>query len=82
VPIVAGRPTGDPLSPPRTSREPAPASQPSLTLLVQVTMALLQLEDNIGRRLGDRHDPLLVSVRTGAKFCMPGIMETVLNIGL
>ena len=32
VPIVAGRPTGDPLSPPRTSREPAPASQPSLTL--------------------------------------------------
>ncbi len=36
----------------------------------------------IGRRLGDRHDPLLVSVRSGAKFSMPGMMETVLNIGL
>ena len=51
-------------------------------LRVQVTMALRQLEDNIGRRLGDRHDPLLVSVRSGAAFSMPGMMETVLNIGL
>ena len=45
-------------------------------------MALRQLEDGIGRRLGDRHDPLLVSVRSGAAFSMPGMMETVLNIGL
>ena len=51
-------------------------------LRVQVTMALRQLEDNLGRRLGDRHDPLLVSVRSGAAFSMPGMMETVLNIGL
>src|SRR6195952_3257217 len=51
-------------------------------LRVQVTTALRLLEDNIGRRLGDRHDPLLVSVRSGAKFSMPGMMETVLNIGL
>ena len=51
-------------------------------LRVQVTMALRQLEDGIGRRLGDRHDPLLVSVRSGAAFSMPGMMETVLNIGL
>ena len=51
-------------------------------LRVQVTMALRHLEDNVGRRLGDRHDPLLVSVRSGAKFSMPGMMETVLNIGL
>jgi pyruvate, orthophosphate dikinase len=51
-------------------------------LRVQVTMALRQLEDTIGRRLGDRHDPLLVSVRSGAAFSMPGMMETVLNIGL
>ena len=36
----------------------------------------------MGRRLGDPHDPLLVSVRSGAKFSMPGMMETVLNIGL
>ena len=51
-------------------------------LRVQVTMALRRLEDSLGRQLGDRHDPLLVSVRSGAKFSMPGMMETVLNIGL
>ncbi|MEO5832848.1 MAG: pyruvate, phosphate dikinase, partial [Nakamurella sp.] len=51
-------------------------------LRVQVTTALRKLEDSIGRQLGDRHDPLLVSVRSGAKFSMPGMMETVLNIGL
>ncbi|MEP6562130.1 MAG: pyruvate, phosphate dikinase, partial [Nakamurella sp.] len=59
----------------------AQGKEPS-ELRVQVTMALRQLEDNIGRQLGDRHDPLLVSVRSGAKFSMPGMMETVLNIGL
>jgi len=59
----------------------AQGSEPG-ELRVQVTMALRHLEDNIGRRLGDRHDPLLVSVRSGAKFSMPGMMETVLNIGL
>ena len=36
----------------------------------------------MGRRLGDPADPLLVSVRSGAKFSMPGMMETVLNVGL
>src|SRR6476619_387069 len=51
-------------------------------LHVQVTMALRHLEDKVGRRLGDRHHPLLVSVRSGAKCSMPGMMETVLNIGL
>ncbi len=51
-------------------------------LRVQVTMALRHLEDVVGRRLGGRHNPLLVSVRSGAKFSMPGMMETVLNIGL
>jgi len=51
-------------------------------LRVQVTTALRQLEDGLGRQLGDRHDPLLVSVRSGAKFSMPGMMETVLNVGL
>ena len=40
------------------------------------------LESAMGRRLGDGEDPLLVSVRSGAKFSMPGMMETVLNIGL
>ena len=40
------------------------------------------LEVNVGRRLGDPVDPLLVSVRSGAKFSMPGMMETVLDVGL
>ena len=40
------------------------------------------LEEAMGRRLGDADDPLLVSVRSGAKFSMPGMMETVLNVGL
>ncbi|HRA49620.1 pyruvate, phosphate dikinase [Actinotalea sp.] len=51
-------------------------------LRVEVTMALRRLEDTLGRSLGDFHDPLLVSVRSGAKFSMPGMMETVLNVGL
>ncbi len=51
-------------------------------LRVQVTMALRHLEDQVGRRLGDSTDPLLVSVRSGAKYSMPGMMETVLNVGL
>ncbi|HWM57610.1 MAG TPA: pyruvate, phosphate dikinase [Pseudonocardia sp.] len=51
-------------------------------LRVQVTRALRALEDKVDRMLGDPEDPLLVSVRSGAKFSMPGMMETVLNIGL
>src|SRR4051812_35778384 len=51
-------------------------------LRVQVTRALRALEDQVGRQLGDPQDPLLVSVRSGAKFSMPGMMETVLNVGL
>jgi pyruvate, orthophosphate dikinase len=43
---------------------------------------LAALEATRGKRLGDPDDPLLVSVRSGAKFSMPGMMETVLNIGL
>jgi pyruvate,orthophosphate dikinase len=48
----------------------------------EVSAHLQQLEEKMGRRLGDHADPLLVSVRSGAKFSMPGMMETVLNIGL
>ncbi|MGO1511332.1 MAG: pyruvate, phosphate dikinase [Actinomycetaceae bacterium] len=51
-------------------------------LRVQVTLALREMEDTAGRSLGDFHEPLLVSVRSGAKFSMPGMMDTVLNIGL
>ncbi len=41
-----------------------------------------RLESQMGRQLGDPKDPLLVSVRSGAKFSMPGMMDTVLNLGL
>ena len=43
---------------------------------------LSKLEESTGKKLGDRTDPLLVSARSGAKFSMPGMMDTVLNIGL
>jgi pyruvate,orthophosphate dikinase len=48
----------------------------------EITAHLASLEAAMGRKLGDAADPLLVSVRSGAKFSMPGMMETVLNIGL
>lgn len=48
----------------------------------QVGSHLEALEREMGRTLGDPEDPLLVSVRSGAKFSMPGMMETVLNVGL
>ncbi|ADG87906.1 pyruvate, phosphate dikinase [Thermobispora bispora] len=48
----------------------------------EVSQHLAKLEARMGKRLGDPDDPLLVSVRSGAKYSMPGMMETVLNIGL
>jgi pyruvate, orthophosphate dikinase len=51
-------------------------------LAEEVSEHLDALETTMGRRLGQVDDPLLVSVRSGAKFSMPGMMETVLNIGL
>src|SRR5690242_3847288 len=51
-------------------------------LRAQVDEHLATLEQAMGKRLGDPADPLLVSVRSGAKFSMPGMMETVLNVGL
>jgi pyruvate,orthophosphate dikinase len=48
----------------------------------EVSAHLDALEREMGRALGQPDDPLLVSVRSGAKFSMPGMMETVLNIGL
>jgi pyruvate,orthophosphate dikinase len=51
-------------------------------LLDEVATHLKTLEETMGRRLGDAADPLLVSVRSGAKFSMPGMMDTVLNVGL
>jgi pyruvate, orthophosphate dikinase len=48
----------------------------------QVADALARLEAHAGKRLGDRDDPLLVSVRSGARESMPGMLDTVLNLGL
>jgi len=47
-----------------------------------MTKHVAALEKKMGRKLGDPKDPLLVSVRSGAKFSMPGMMDTVLNLGL
>ncbi|HUA87081.1 MAG TPA: pyruvate, phosphate dikinase [Bryobacteraceae bacterium] len=48
----------------------------------EILAALDQLEAQIGKKLGDPENPLLVSVRSGAKFSMPGMMNTILNLGL
>jgi pyruvate,orthophosphate dikinase len=48
----------------------------------EVAAQVAALEERIGKRLGDPEDPLLVSVRSGAKFSMPGMMDTVLDLGL
>ncbi|MGH2694888.1 MAG: pyruvate, phosphate dikinase [Actinomycetota bacterium] len=51
-------------------------------LLDEVSEHRKHLEETMGRQLGDASDPLLVSVRSGAPFSMPGMMDTVLNVGL
>lgn len=48
----------------------------------EVMAALADVERDMGKKLGDPANPLLVSVRSGAKFSMPGMMDTVLNLGL
>jgi pyruvate,orthophosphate dikinase len=50
--------------------------------LEEIQRYRLDLEQRMGKRIGDEHDPLLVSVRSGAPFSMPGMMDTVLNLGL
>ena len=54
----------------------------SETLRSDVAGALTHIETTVGKRFGDDADPLLVSVRSGAKISMPGMMDTVLNLGL
>jgi pyruvate, orthophosphate dikinase len=51
-------------------------------LMDEVEASLAELERKMGKKLGDDTDPLLVSVRSGAPFSMPGMMDTVLNLGL
>ncbi|MFI5056432.1 MAG: PEP/pyruvate-binding domain-containing protein, partial [Actinomycetota bacterium] len=51
-------------------------------MLQEAGTHLVALQEAMGKSLGDPEDPLLVSVRSGAKFSMPGMMDTVLNLGL
>lgn len=51
-------------------------------LIVEIKNSLKFLEDSLGKEFGNPSKPLLVSVRSGAKFSMPGMMETVLNVGI
>ena len=61
----------------RADRRSSPTASRS-----EVAAALAALEERAGKRLGDADDPLLVSVRSGARESMPGMMDTVLNLGL
>lgn len=51
-------------------------------LKTQVAAALAKVEQSVGKKLGDRERPLLVSVRSGARDSMPGMMDTILNLGM
>jgi pyruvate,orthophosphate dikinase len=51
-------------------------------VLAEVDAALSRVEQSAGKRFGDEKDPLLVSVRSGARSSMPGMMDTILNLGL
>ncbi|MEZ0090915.1 pyruvate, phosphate dikinase [Streptacidiphilus sp. EB129] len=48
----------------------------------EITVHLAALEERMGRRLGDARDPLLLSVRSGGRYSMPGMMDTILDLGL
>jgi len=52
------------------------------TLVEEYMEALKSIEEETGKKFGDAENPLLLSVRSGAKFSMPGMMDTVLNLGL
>ena len=54
----------------------------SSELIKEVEEQLRKLEDTVGKKLGDKESPLLVSVRSGAAVSMPGMMDTILNLGL
>ena len=56
--------------------------QISKEILEQIDSALIYLENHTGKKLGSKEKPLLVSVRSGARASMPGMMDTVLNLGM
>ncbi len=54
----------------------------SQTIIQEINTYLRKLEDETGKKFGSKSNPLLVSVRSGAKISMPGMMDTILNLGL
>src|SRR3712207_1258112 len=54
----------------------------SKTIIDEIYQALSSLEKETGKKFGDTNNPLLVSVRSGARVSMPGMMDTILNLGL
>ncbi|NJP41088.1 pyruvate, phosphate dikinase [Oscillospiraceae bacterium HV4-5-C5C] len=56
--------------------------QVSQAIEAEILAALRQIETQVGKKLGDPADPFLVSVRSGARASMPGMMDTILNLGL
>ena len=63
-------------------REFLKTGQLSHTLIEELDSAIRELESSLGRSFADSHNPLIISVRSGAKFSMPGMMETILNVGM
>ncbi len=51
-------------------------------IMAQIMDAIVKLEEITGKKFGDKENPLLVSVRSGARASMPGMMDTILNLGL
>ncbi|MCB5598879.1 PEP/pyruvate-binding domain-containing protein, partial [Thomasclavelia ramosa] len=51
-------------------------------IVAQIMDAIVKLEEITGKKLGEKENPLLVSVRSGARASMPGMMDTILNLGL
>ena len=51
-------------------------------IIKEIFKELKKIETNLGKKLGDKKDPLLLSVRSGARVSMPGMMDTILNLGL
>ncbi len=65
-----------------TCNEYSKAGELPCGLWEELLKCLADVEKDMGKKLGDANNPLLVSVRSGAKFSMPGMMDTVLNLGL
>ena len=51
-------------------------------IMAQIDEYIVKLEEESGKKFGDKENPLLVSVRSGARASMPGMMDTILNLGL